>query len=82
MEDNKERMWQVIADIYEPIMAIKAIHDKNPEFQGYFDWYVFADGSMEIGGTAIKPYKFKIDKNGHWSDCTERKLEINDRGKK
>ena len=82
MEDEKTRMWQVIADIYTAIMALKEVHENRPEFSGTLDLYFSKElDYVTIEGTAIKPFKFKID-NGHWIDVTEREINFDDRGKK
>ena len=81
MEEIKTKldMWEIISEIYEPVMKLKAARDKYPEvFSGWFQMY-FGDGYNKVEGTAIAPYEFEITKDGRWVDCTKRRLNLNDR---
>ena len=73
-------MWEIISEIYEPVMKLKAAHDKYPEvFSGVLQIFFGELGTTFIEGPAIAPYKFKVTPEGKWIDRTERRLNIGDR---
>lgn len=73
-------MWEIISEIYEPVMKLKAAHDKYPEvFSGVLQIFFGELGTTFIEGPAIAPYKFKVTPEGKWIDRTERRLNISDR---
>jgi hypothetical protein len=81
MEEIKMKldMWEIIAEIYEPVMKLREAREKYPEvFQGWFEVYL-GGGYTRVNGTAIAPYEFEISKDGKWTDCTKRGLNISDR---
>ena len=81
MEEIKTNldMWEIISEIYEPIMKLKAAHDKYPEvITGSLNIYL-GNYYTSIDGSAIGPYQFKVTPEGKWIDCTERGLNISDR---
>lgn len=82
MEEVKTNldMWEIISEIYEPIMKLKAAHEKYPEVMtGSLEIFFGEMGTTFIEGFAIAPYKFKVTPEGNWIDRTERRLNISDR---
>ena len=82
MEEIKTKldMWEIISEIYEAVMRLKAAHDKYPEvFTGTLQIFFGELGTTFIEGPAIAPYKFKVTKEGKWIDCTERRLNLGNR---
>lgn len=82
MEEIKTKldMWEIISEIYESVMRLKAAHDKYPEvFSGGLEIFFGEFGTTFIEGSAIAPYRFKVTEEGKWIDRTERRLNIGDR---